>query len=257
MLAMLEAYFDDSGTHGGSPAVAWGGVAGDRTFLDQLDRRWRAQLLEPCEGKPPVNAFHSYDLDWGEGEFGGYSRAERDLTRANFRRIIVECGVTVLAYGISVKDWQQVVNLLGRKDGSAEEFIFGRAIFGVVEAAKLHGDAISINFDQGRNNPKLQRMIAPAVDAAKFDGRYFSYGFLPVSHVPALQAADLVVHEAFRVFRDFRKDGRAVEINPHTKRLIADSFDANFYWMGRSQIKRALERLGRAKRKKARVSLLR
>lgn len=160
---MLEAYFDDSGTHEQSPVLVWGGVAAHKSFLDLLSSKWRARLSEPCEGKPPIRAFHSSHLDLSRGEFEGYGQGERDLTRANFRRIIVECGVTVLAYGISVKDWNQTVNLLRRTEEDAENFVFGLAVREVAKVSKAYGDEMSMQFDKGRDTEKLRHMIGPAL----------------------------------------------------------------------------------------------
>ena len=92
MFAMLEFYFDDSGTHKGSRVAVWGGIAGYKEFLEELEIAWKAQLSHPCDGRPPIKAFHSSHLAASDGEFKSYSEAERDLTRYNFRKIIVEAG---------------------------------------------------------------------------------------------------------------------------------------------------------------------
>src|SRR4051794_21439412 len=109
MLAMLEFYLDDSGTHKRAEVAVWGGIVGYPQFLQELSDAWERQLLAPCEGKPPIRAFHSSHLFNGWGEFAGYSEREKDLTRVNFRKIIVDAGVTLLAYGISVVDWEELV----------------------------------------------------------------------------------------------------------------------------------------------------
>jgi hypothetical protein len=248
---MLESYLDDSGTHDGSPVVVWGGVAGHKHYLDKLDAAWRARLLDPCDGKSPVKAFHSYDLEHGQGEFEGYNQGARDLTRRNFRQAIVESSVTVIAWGVSVKDWDQIVRLRERQPSfSAEQAVFGKAIFELVKAAKAEGEALSLQFDQGRDTPELRALIQPTIETAEYEGRFLSYGFLPVGSVPAMQAADLVVHEAFRAFSALQKDPNA-KPRAHALRLFEDPFAGAAQWMGRKEIKEAVRRIEQERKRKA------
>lgn len=242
---MLECYLDDSGTHEGSPLVAWGGIAGHKHYLDQLDTAWRDQLLKPCDGKPPIKKFHSYDLEQGINEFAGYNRAASNLTHRNFRQIIVESSVTIFAYGVSTKDWDEIIR--GEQpDYTAEQLVFGQAIFELAKAAKKEGEALSLQFDQGRDTPELRQAIMPAIETAQYEERFLSYGFSPVASVPALQAADLVIHEMFGVYKRLLMDGE-VNPRPHAKRLIEDSFAGDAKWMGRKEIEDTIRRIERAR----------
>lgn len=246
---MLEYYLDDSGTHAGSPVVVWGGVAGHKHYLDQLDEAWRAQLLKPCDGRPPIKKFRSYDLAHGIGEFEGYNQGERDLTRRNFRQVIVESDVTVLAYGVSVEDWDQIIRKWWKQPNfTAEQSVFGKALFDIAVAARAEGEALSLQFDQGRDTPELRQVIMPAIQSAEYDGRFVSYGFSPVASVPALQAADLVVHEAYRAFKQLLGDSNAVP-QPHAKRLFEDPFAGAAKWMGRKEIKDTVRKIERARKR--------
>src|SRR5688572_7961691 len=109
MFAMLEFYLDDSGTHNGSRVLVWGGIVGFKDFVGDLESAWKKQLRHPCDNKPPIKAFHSSHLAAGDGEFEGYNQAERDITRYNFRKIILDAGLTVVSFGISVRDWDDII----------------------------------------------------------------------------------------------------------------------------------------------------
>jgi hypothetical protein len=236
MLSMLEFYLDDSGTHEDATVAVWGGIVGYKEFMSELADAWGRQLLSPCEGKPPIKAFHSSHLFNGWGEFQGYSPAEKDLTRRNFRKIIVDSGVTVLSYGISVADWKELV--IGNASivmGDAERAVFGSAIMGGCKAAKAEGQPISFQFDKGRDTPDLRSIIQPAIEVAEADGQFVSYGFSPVSMMPALQAADLVANETCQFFREYRLDEDA-RAGPHLNRLFEDAHDSAAGWIGREQI---------------------
>lgn len=236
MFAMLEFYLDDSGTHKGSRVAVWGGVVGHHQFFDQLEAAWKARLACPCEGKPPIKAFHSSHLAAGDGEFESYNRAERDLTRKNFRQIVLDAGLTVLSFGISVDDWDEFITgpvrvLLG----SAERHVFGQAVLTGCGAAKSQGQPISFQFDRGRRSPELDSIIQPALDVAEVDGHSVSYGFSPVADNMGLQAADLVAHETYQFFLDYLRDPKA-EARPHLKRLLEGAHDFRAAWIGKSEI---------------------
>jgi len=246
---MLEFYLDDSGTHDEATVTVWGGVVGYKHFMDRLTEAWHRQLARPCEGKPPVNAFHSSHLANGWGEYAGYNQAERDLTRWNFRKIIVDTGVTILAYGISVKDWNQVVIGLAKQAlHSSEQAIFGQAVMAGLRAAKVEDQPINFQFDAGRDTPELRAVIRPSIEVAEAEGHDVSYGFSPVAAVPALQAADLVAHETYQFFTEYLKNPKA-KAGPHTRRLFEDAHDSAAGWLGRRQIKAMVTGINRARRR--------
>lgn len=246
MLAMLEFYLDDSGTHKQAEVAVWGGIVGYPYFMQQLSEAWEQQLLTPCEGKPPIRAFHSSHLFNGWGEFVGYSQAEKDLTRWNFRKIIIEAGVTLLAYGISIVDWRELVT--GKAKimlGDAERAIFGIAVMEGCRAALGEGQPISFQFDKGRDTPELRSIIQPAIEVAEAESQSVSYGFSPVAQMPTLQAADLVAHETYQFFNEYRRDPNA-QVGAHTNRLFADAHDSRAGWLGREQIQATVDGVRRA-----------
>ena len=243
MFAMLEFYLDDSGTHAGSRVVVWGGVVGFSQFFEELETAWKARLACPCEGKPPIKAFHSAHLAAGEGEFEGYNIAERDLTRRNFRQVIVDAGLTVLSYGISVDDWDTVITGRARMFlGSAERHIFGHAVLAGCEAAKEHGQPVSFQFDRGRHSSRLESVIGPAMQAAEIDGHSVSHGFSPVIDNMGLQAADLVAHETYQFFNEYI-DNRSAQIGAHLRSLFEGVHDARAAWIGKEQFQDVADRI--------------
>jgi hypothetical protein len=239
MIAMLECYLDDSGTHAGSLVVVWGGVVGHKHYMDKLDAAWRERLREPCEGRPPIEKFSSYDLMHGNGEFEGYSQGEKDRTRRNFRQVIVDCELTVIAFGASVRDWEQVVHKqVGMLTLTAEQAVFGQAIKEVLACASVKEDPVTLQFDQGRSSQALNTALGAIMDREEFGRLLVNYGFSNVMAVPALQAADLVAHESYRHFVDRLADKKA-RLNLHTEKLFMEAFNSKGGWLGRRQIKEA------------------
>ena len=210
----------------------------------ELEVAWKAQLDHPCEGRPPINAFHSSHLAASDGEFWGYSKGERDLTRHNFRKVIVDAGLTVLSFGVSVDDWENIVTGPARVVlGSGERLIFGQAVLAGCAAAKAAKQPLSFQFDRGRWHSELDSIIQPALDVAEMDGNYVSYGFSPVAENMGLQAADLVAHETYQFFIQYLDD-MSVAPGPHLKKLFEGAHDARAAWVGKEEIQSMVDEMG-------------
>ena len=240
---MLEVRFDDSGTHFGSDVVVWGGVAGHMEFFNDLELAWKATLEEPCDGRPPIRRFHSAELFAGKGEFEGYNQAEKDLTRHNFRRVITDLKLSVLSFGISVHDWDEIVTDFARETlESPERMLFGTAVKHACEAAVDHGEPLSFQFDKGCYSDQLSSIINSAIGAAKINEDDVSWGWSSVARNVGLQAADLVAHETYRFFCDYLQN-RDVKPDPHLSKLFQDAYDSQAAWVGRDELQGFMEEI--------------
>jgi hypothetical protein len=66
---MLGAFFDDSGTHAGSPAVVIGGLLGTDDQWDAFEKVWTERLAAPLRNRPPLKEFHLAHCRARQGEF--------------------------------------------------------------------------------------------------------------------------------------------------------------------------------------------
>ncbi|MFO6429125.1 DUF3800 domain-containing protein [Erythrobacter sp. W302b] len=237
---MLEFYYDDSGTHGHSNVIVWGGVSGHKQIMDELDKAWSARLARPTGNRPPISKFRMYDLMHAQNEFEGYSEGEKLRVRRNFRKCIVDSGASVIAYAISRRDWDAVATPAAKLIlAGAERTIFGVAVMESCKIAEKYGEPISFIFDKGRS-PQLDSIIAPAIEAADFDPNRVSYGFRTVASVNGLQAADLVAYEAYQFGCDYLEDNSA-DPNPHMRALLDQCHDHRIGWIGRDQIQAVID----------------
>src|SRR5208337_4586721 len=161
-LLMLAGYFDDSGTHAGSPAVVMAGLIGTDDQWDAFDREWKALLREPLPGKPALKAFHLVDCENREGEFRGYSRAAVDAVTHDFRKLITGSGLYSTATVIDGVAWDALV--VGPRRaliGSAEEKCFINCIDrSLAWSRAIPGDnQIALMFDQGRRTDAFEQII--------------------------------------------------------------------------------------------------
>lgn len=241
---MLESCLDDSGTHEKSRVLVWGAIAGDKSGFERLDADWKAQLANPCKGKPPIKSFHSSHLYMGTGEFEGYSQAEKDRTRYNFREIIFGSKLTLFSYGISIEAWEKVCAdhpYLG-KCFNPESFILSGIYKRICEEAKPFGLPISFQIDQERFNPEIVTNLKIAREKAGIDEQLVSYNFLPVAGVTGLQAADVFAHGTYQFYRDCLDDPNA-EPDIHLQRLAEGIYAFRDGWFGEEELRRMAKKV--------------
>jgi hypothetical protein len=133
-LAMLRAYFDDSGTHDSSSVVVMAGVIGTESEMVSLEALWKEHLDAPlCGQKAPLTKTHMYDCYGSTGEFLGWKRTETDYFRHQLREAIIKSRVSAYCVGCIRKDWDELMQgdirgTHGNAEGYAIRQCFVRAI---------------------------------------------------------------------------------------------------------------------------------
>lgn len=217
-LAMLKAYFDDSGTHTGgkhgpSKIVLVAGIFGTEGRMDSLDRIWRKHLAQPlCGMKNRINRFHATDCFQSQGEFTGWTRTETDYFRHQLRTVIIESEVA--AYGIACarKDWDELITgdmrgVLGDPEGFCINQCFVRSLSWV--QANTFDPKMTFIFDH--RPAEVQRYTGTVYDAfsqwTEPPPELVGYAFLNSQAVRPLQAADLIAWELYQHANAILVDG--------------------------------------------------
>ncbi|MGB2731183.1 MAG: DUF3800 domain-containing protein [Methylovirgula sp.] len=214
-LAMLNSYFDDSGTHDDSEIVVVAGIFGTEGQLRGLDCNWKRHLVRPLEDigrlRRPLRRFHMYDCQAACGEFTGWERPEIDYFCRQLRKVIIESGVSGYICAVARKDWDELVKddiraIMGSAEGNCIRncfvrtiqwaqhntfdpqmtFVFDSRPSAVVRDAKVVCDAFQRHIEE------------PAVVGIAF---LSSYKILP------LQAADMLAWEAYQYANDLLLKG--------------------------------------------------
>ena len=212
-LAMLGAYFDDSGTHDGSQIVVVAGIMGTEFELASLEGLWREQLGRPLGGlKQPIAEFHAYDCYESKGEFTGWKRTETDFFRRELREAIIKSHVSAYGCAYFKKDWDAIItgdlrDLLGTAEGNAVRNCFVRAL----RWANMNtfDPDITFVFDDS-NDLERKRDIYACYDAFRrhTKGKHLSgIAFLSSRKVLPLQAADLFAWEFNRNAHEILEKG--------------------------------------------------
>jgi hypothetical protein len=152
---MLVGYFDDSGTHDDSEVIVMAGFVGPEEQWKKFDKAWADKLSEPLAGKPPLKRFHMVRCMQGDGEFSGYSDAERDAVIHDFRQIILDAKLIGNVTAVDRVAWDEVmVGPLRMLFGDAEWFGVNTCMsFATNQATEAFQDKeVSLVFDDRLEN---------------------------------------------------------------------------------------------------------
>lgn len=194
-MAVMEAYFDESGTHEGSPFVCVAGYLFQKGNATALDAAWRWMLEE--NGLP---FFRMSDCAHGTGPFKGWSK----IDRTNLEIRAIDLVKTYATYGFAasvvMEDFHLIPNL-GLFD-TAYSFACLQMFLGVKFWAinnDFDGDVAYV-FESGAQhqseaNGFMQKVFEDP--QMRLDFRYSSHAFAHKANVSQLQCADLLAWHWF------------------------------------------------------------
>lgn len=240
---MLAAFFDDSGTHPGSPVVALGGLLGTEAQWNAFGVAWGDLLDRPLPGKPPLRQFHLSPLRVSDGEFKDYRPAERDHINYLFRRVILDTGLVTLAAAVNRTAWDDlVIGPLAAEFGKPEELCFFKCIESVVHTvrARKPGQQVRIAFDAGVR-PNLELWARYTLTQPEKYPEIAGIGFAKVSEVLALQGADLIATETYQFAQAWLANRENPATSPHFQDFIMRDLSSGLIF-DREQIQEMLER---------------
>jgi|GEM_PF-675821 uncharacterized protein DUF3800 len=257
VMPIFTVYFDESGTHGGSPAVVVGGYIGIVKKWKEFGEIWNTHILK----REGIKILHRVDLENFEGEFTGWKRDRQVRVIRRAHKIIKK--YTEIGAGISQAvvpaDFEEVIpDVAKRAFGGpygwaancctihvskwADDHGYREPIHWVFEAGAKGRHQVDRMFDLLVNPPPGARP-SPIVQQ-KF--RVASWTFSPKESACQLQAADFYAYESYKEIdnrtivggvrkRDIRKsalalfrrsqDHRFYSEKEHLRRWVNDSGD--------------------------------
>jgi hypothetical protein len=202
-IAVLEAYFDESGSHEGSRVFAVGGIVARLEQMKLLAEAWKYML-----GKNKISEFHSADLESRRGIYDGIGKERQQQifkdaisVMGTWSRTAIAGLVVIEDYEQAVPDWAKQTAAFGNKYNFCFQMCLGSVMEWVehLDEAMPYGDRIAFMFDQRERGQEITstsysqikkfRDVNDRMGALVFDSRK---RFLP------LQAADLVAYETYK-----------------------------------------------------------
>jgi hypothetical protein len=200
-LAMIRAYFDDSGTHGSSGVVVMAGIVGTESEIDSLDALWAEHLAAPLFGKkPPLRRFHMVECEQSRGEFSGWSRTETDYFCHQLREVIIKSRVSGYGFACVRKDWDRLIQgeyrtIFGDPEGWAVRACMNSAINWASNSA--FDPQMTFVFDDRPERERENRAVFDLFQKVPRSPELTGISFLNSYNVRALQAADMVAWEFY------------------------------------------------------------
>ena len=262
VLAAIEAYFDESGTHAGSPLLCVAGYLFEANACIKFDADWRAMLNDFR-----LPHFHRAPCEVGNPPFDKLDDALRRAIRRRAVKIINEyasCGVVVSVEPASYE------KIIPKHDLIGDAYTFcATGCFHAIRAwadKNRRRDKIAYFFEAGAPNQDSANEIM-ALKVGKSEGkrayRYKSHSFLLKEDSAPLQAADVLAwhwrdhclretiraeaHEEFialtetEIFFWSFDDGDLEEFAEAIRTTAAEFPDADPFWEDRSRRGGAVE----------------
>lgn len=225
-LAMLSAYFDDSGTHQPSEIVLLAGILGTEWQHTSLERLWRKNIQSPLDGaKPRLKRFHMAECQASDGEFEGWSRTETDYFCHLLETAIIDSHVHCYVFACARKDWDEMI--VGRNReifGDAERACVWNCFVRTLRWANAFtfNSKIEFIFDQrDKGRWRDYDVIGDAFQRFTENPSIVSYGFGKSTELMGLQAADLVAWEFYQHALNLL-GGRKEPARKQFRRLVAN-----------------------------------
>lgn len=251
LILALGAFFDDAGTHDDARVVCWGGFIGTSDQWAKLDRDWKARLDNPVpqDNKPALARFHLSPCKARKGDYLGYSEANSDSLRYDFREIISQSGVVGISFAIDRVAYNLIVPVNAREFlGDAEQVCFGACFNGAYQQARQHyarEKKMHLFFDDVANAKRREKLGATAARVEQEEGsrpKIASATWADMTETRPLQAADTLATENAWFAQDYLRDEKA-KPSAHLQHMLR-SVDCLGNLMRDEEIRRYVRKYG-------------
>ncbi|WP_157538802.1 DUF3800 domain-containing protein [Hydrogenophaga flava] len=215
VVAVLVAYFDESGISSRDHMVLVGGAVADSSTWSRIERPWK-KCLEPGEiSDNGVSCFHAVDCDHGEREFASVPRPLRDAMAWRLSDEIGKIKPHCFAAGVVRKDWDGLPgDMKDALGGDPLHLSVALCIEQISDWAKreVDGEPVALVFAKQHQYNKATEHIHSEY-CRDFSG-VGSVSFSEPRLVIPLQVADFIAYESYRWMHE-----RALKPDAEPRRL--------------------------------------
>lgn len=214
VMAVLRAYFDESGLHENPGVFTIAGyVAPEEEWDKNFSPKWREMLGKP-DIKPPLEYFRAADVEGlGSKRFRAITQRERDHLKVDAVNIVVNSGVLGIASAVIMDSYNKfVIGKVREIVGDQYLLCFQHVITEVVNLSRAFlgedpNEKIAFIFDRHPRWDILAReMYQKMVDKEEWINRYRlgTITFGDKKQFTPLQAADHLAYETYLCMTDPR-----------------------------------------------------
>lgn len=205
-----RAYFDESGSHGGSPVLCVAGYVFKKSEAIKLGHEWRKVLRWK---KLPY--FHMVDCAHGNGPFANLTKDERIAVETRLIEIIKAHAIQGISITVDPAEYASFPGKLPTRPGLYDNaYAFcAQAIMAGISAFIERNSRIGkmhYFFEAGHQSaPQADEIMRAmfAVPKHKHDFRYAGHSFVEKADAPQIQAADLLAWQWY-TDRRHQREGR-------------------------------------------------
>ncbi|RJF80730.1 DUF3800 domain-containing protein [Oleomonas cavernae] len=193
-LALLQAYFDESGTHGSASIAAIAGYVADQATWSALEAEWRA--AQPAYA--PV--FHMSPCISGHREYHGIPETERHDLIVRLSKILEAHPVRAIWSAVVIEDWENEAKDAAflSKFPKPFDLCFRHIVWQLRNWSISHcnGEEIAPVFALNDEYQKRMSEVGAAIQAhPSYLNVLGGLSFYPPSKVVPLQTADFLAYE--------------------------------------------------------------
>jgi hypothetical protein len=230
LVVQVESYFDESGTHDGSPVLCLAGYIVERDQSTRMAEEWNA-ALNWSELPRPLEYFRMSECAHGHGQFEGVSMEHGIELEKRMIAIIKARTIRGVAVTVSETEFNQIIPQDRALVGSPYSFCAQIILAGVSHWIDDNPETeqAAYFFEAGHKHAPETEWIMRSLfknERAAQAHRYAGHGFLPKVGNPGVQAADLLSWQSYTDRRHMlekrprRKDYASLLEHPHETRHI-------------------------------------
>jgi Protein of unknown function (DUF3800) len=218
----VAAYFDESGSHEGSPILCVAGYIIEKLRAVELTRQWNEVLR-----KYELPFFRMSDCAHGNGPFGGMTKQQRLQIEMLMVGIIKKWTVQGIAVTVNSDEFEKLMPkhpLIGSPYSFSAHTLLGGVYEWISQQRMSPIDKMAYFFEaghqsQGEANAIMNKLFE--IEKFRKDYRYAGHSFVPKDSTPAVQAADLLAWQWYTdkrhqlEARPRRKDCTVLLEHPH------------------------------------------
>jgi hypothetical protein len=232
-LALLRAYFDESGIHTGAAITGVAGFIGPTDEWEALEAEWSSELKrfsrDTCS---LIKDFHAYECESGDG---AWSRIPHPIRDAYNRKLAITIKKYKRLHGIAIaidtNDWLSIPSVEFKKRFvNPYNFCSERCFESIASYSinKANNTPVALVFAEHQSYSSHVKDIFEFYLCKKRFANIRSLSFLSPNDCIPLQTADMLSYESYRSWHEAVTNGLEGLANRPGYRILADA--GHFEW---------------------------